>query len=181
MNAIFYLLIPLVLFTILLYPLLRKAVSLLEIFVSKYAQQISQQPSGNVKEDNSPLQNILNLKLLAYERIVLLIERLKPDSLIPRTLSPGLSYKEYQLLLLNEIRQEFEYNLSQQLCISENAWTMTINFKDNMTTLINSAAATCPPDAKANLLGQKILEYYIKSDFKADQILKIIKSDLQSH
>ena len=91
MNAIFYLLIPLVLFTILLYPLLRKAVSLLEIFVSKYAQQISQQPSGNVKEDNSPLQNILNLKLLAYERIVLLIERLKPDSLIPRVKLQGIS------------------------------------------------------------------------------------------
>lgn len=176
MSTTAYLLIPLVLFTILLYPLLRKAVSLLEIFVNKYVQQnaVSDEPRKN----DDTLQTVVNLKLLAYERIVLLIERLKPDSLIPRTLSPALNYKEYQLLLLNEIRQEFEYNLSQQLYLSENAWTVAVSFKDNVITLINSAAAECQPDNKANQLAQKILERYITSDLKADEILRIIKKDI---
>lgn len=180
MNAIFYLLIPLVLFTILLYPLLRKAVSLLEILVNKYVQTCGTGKRSPQQEDKSTLQqSVLNLKLLAYERIVLLIERLKPDSLIPRTLSPGLNYKEYQLVLLNEIRKEFEYNLSQQLYLSEEAWQVTVNFKDHIITLINSAAAECPTDANANQLGQKILEHYITSGLKSDQILKIVKGDIQ--
>lgn len=180
MNAIFYLLIPLVLFTILLYPLLRKAISLLEILVNKFVQFSDFQKSGQQDEQQTAtLQTVLNLKLLAYERIVLLIERLKPDSLIPRTLSPVLTCKEYQLLLLNEIRKEFEYNLSQQLYLSENTWKVTVNFKDNIITLVNSAAAECQAEDKASQLGRKILERYITSDFKSDQILQIIKKDIQ--
>lgn len=175
MNAIFYLLIPLVLFTILLYPLLRKAVSLLEILVNKYVQQTATPPQDR---NESVHTTVLQLKLLAYERITLLIERLKPDSLIPRTLSPDLNYKEYQLLLLNEIRKEFEYNLSQQLYLSENAWMVTLNFKDNVVTLINSAASECEPDAGANQLGQKILERYITSGLHANEILKIVKEEI---
>ncbi|MDE5610629.1 MAG: hypothetical protein K2I90_01250 [Odoribacter sp.] len=174
MNAIFYLLIPLVLFTVLLYPLLRKAVALLEILVNKHIQQTTA-PQGNA---DSLQATAYNLKLLAYERITLLIERLKPDSLIPRTLSPELNYKEYQLLLLNEIRKEFEYNLSQQLYLSDNAWIVTVNFKDNVITLINSAASECQPNDNANQLGQKILERYITSGAYADKTLKIVKEEI---
>ena len=147
MNPIFYLLLPLVLFTILLYPLLRKAVSLLEIFVNKYIQQVNTpaQPDKVTDTKTDTAKTLLNLKLLAYERIILFIERMKPDSLIPRTLTPSLNSKEYQLSLINEIRREFEYNLSQQLYLSENAWTVTVNYKDNIITLINSASADCPP------------------------------------
>ena len=179
MDPIFYLLLPLVLFTILLYPLLRKAVSLLEIFVNKYIQQAnaSAQPAQTASPKTDPAKTLLNLKLLAYERIILFIERMKPDSLIPRTLTPSLTGKEYQLALINEIRREFEYNLSQQLYLSENAWTVTVNYKDNIITLINSA--DCPPTDTAADLARKILEQYITSDIKTDRTLQIIKSDLQ--
>lgn len=181
MNPIFYLLLPLVLFTILLYPLLRKAVSLLEILVNKYIQQTNApaQPDKTTTPATDTAKTLLNLKLLAYERIILFIERMKPDSLIPRTLSPTLTSKEYQLSLINEIRREFEYNLSQQLYLSENAWTVTVNYKDNIITLINSASADCTPTDPAADLARKILEQYITSDIKTDRTLQIIKSDLQ--
>ena len=181
MDPIFYLLLPLVLFTILLYPLFRKAVSLLEIFVNKYIQQAnaSAQPAQTASPKTDPAKTLLNLKLLAYERIILFIERMKPDSLIPRTLTSSLTGKEYQLALINEIRREFEYNLSQQLYLSENAWTVTVNYKDNIITLINSASADCPPTDTAADLARKILEQYITSDIKTDRTLQIIKSYLQ--
>ena len=181
MDPIFYLLLPLVLFAILLYPLLRKAVSLLEIFVNKYIQQANTpaQPAQAAAPQTDPAKTLLNLKLLAYERIILFIERMKPDSLIPRTLTPSLTGKEYQLALIGEIRREFEYNLSQQLYLSENAWTVTVNYKDNIITLINSASADCLPTDTAADLARKILEQYITSDIKTDRTLQIIKSDLQ--
>ena len=181
MNPIFYLLLPLVLFTILLYPLLRKAVSLLEIFVNKYIQQVNTpaQPDKVTDTKTDTAKTLLNLKLLAYERIILFIERMKPDSLIPRTRTPTLNSKEYQLSLINEIRREFEYNLSQQLYLSENAWTVTVNYKDNIITLINSASADCTPTDTAADLARKILEQYITSDLKTNRTLQIIKSDLK--
>ena len=181
MNPIFYLLLPLVLFTILLYPLLRKAVSLLEIFVNKYIQQVNTpaQPDKVTDTKTDTAKTLLNLKLLAYERIILFIERMKPDSLIPRPLSPTLTRKEYQRSLINEKRPEFEFNLSQQLYLSENAWTVTVNYKDNIITLINSASADCTPTDTAADLARKILEQYITSDLKTNRTLQIIKSDLK--
>ncbi len=167
MDAIFYLLIPLVLFTVLLYPLCRKAVGLLEILVNKYATR--EKPHGASE----------NLKLLAYERIVLLIERLKPDSLIPRTLNPALSGKEYQLLLLNEIRKEFEYNLSQQLYLSEEAWKTATGYKDSVVTLINQAAREASPTAGAGEMAQHILERYIQSGIDAETVIRIARRDIQ--
>lgn len=182
MNLNSYLLISILIFSILLYPLLRKAVSLLEIFVNKYVQQ------SNIKTTVSPVsgsatttQTVLNLKLLAYERIILFIERMKPDSLIPRTLNPALTNREYQLLLINEVRKEFEYNLSQQLYLTENAWTLAGNMKAQLTTLINTAATDCKPENPSGELAKKILEQYISSDIKVDQILSMIKSDVAIH
>ncbi|MFR5956934.1 MAG: hypothetical protein ACLUHB_12265 [Odoribacter splanchnicus] len=99
MNITTYFLIPLVLFVILLYPLVRKAVALLEILVNKQVQQTTQEKQANT---SSTSQTLFNLKLLAYERIILFIERIKPDSFIPRTLSPSLPYQEYQLLLITK-------------------------------------------------------------------------------
>lgn len=171
-----FLLIALIVFIFLLYPLLRKILSLLEILVKKYVQTVSSKPETTV---NPTAQTLLNLKLLAYERIILFIERMKPDSLIPRTISSGITNQEYRQLLLGEIRKEFEYNLSQQLYLSENAWTIAINFKNNMITLINSSANDCNPQEPANGLAKKILEKYITSDIKTDQILRAIKEDIQ--
>ena len=164
MNITTYFLIPLVLFVILLYPLVRKAVALLEILVNKQVQQTTQEKQANT---SSTSQTLFNLKLLAYERII-------PP--YPFSLS---SLSGISIITDHEIRKEFEYNLSQQLYLSENAWEVTVNFKDNIITLINSAATSCPPQATASDLARKILEHYISSDLKGDQISKIVKAEIQ--
>lgn len=170
-----YLLIALIVFVLSLYPFFRKILSLLEIGVKQYVHSA---PDKTGKADPSPTQTLLNLKLLAYERIILFIERMKPDSLIPRTVSAGYTNQEYHQLLLGEIRKEFEYNLSQQLYLSEHAWTIVSNFKNNITTLINTSASDCIPTEPASGLAKKILEKYISSDIKTEEILRAIKSDI---
>lgn len=171
-----YLLIPLILFVALLYPLLRKALALGEVFVTRYVKNSG---TATRPQENPTATTLLNLKLLACERVLLFVERMKPDSLIPRTLTPALTVKEYQSLLTGEIRKEYEYNLSQQLYVSENTWSVTSNFKDSIITLINSAAADCEPDKPAGELAKKVLERYIGSEIRADQVIRIIKSDIQ--
>ena len=172
-----YLLIALIVFVLSLYPFFRKILSLLEISVKHYT--LSSTPKSG-KPASPTEQTLLNLKLLAYERSILFIERMKPDSLIPRTLVSGYTNQEYHQLLLGEIRKEYEYNLSQQLYLSENAWTMVTNFKNNITTLINSAVNDCIPTEAASGLAKKILEQYIASDIKTEQILRAVKADLLS-
>ena len=124
MNITTYFLIPLVLFVILLYPLVRKAVALLEILVNKQVQQTTQEKQANT---SSTSQTLFNLKLLAYERIILFIERIKPDSFIPRTLSPSLPYQEYQLLLITKFGKNLNIIFSYVITCQTNKTIVNTN------------------------------------------------------
>ncbi|MDL2251432.1 hypothetical protein LJC12_01115 [Odoribacter sp. OttesenSCG-928-J03] len=168
-----YLLIALLLFAVMSFPFLKKFLSLCEIFVKSHVQK-------GLEERNTTAKGILNLRLLAYERMVLFIERIKPDSLIPRTLSASLNNREYHQILLSEIRKEYEYNMSQQLYMTHEAWTAITNLKNDMVTLINTVAVDCQPDQPASGLAQKVLEHYITADLRMDEILSLLKSDVNA-
>ena len=58
------------------------------------------------------------LQLQAYERLVMLTERIALPSLVGRANQPGMNAKEMQLLLLESIKQEFDYNATQQIYVS---------------------------------------------------------------
>lgn len=81
------------------------------------------------------------LRLKAYERLVLYLERISPNSILPRTLKADMSSVQLQRMLIRTIREEFEHNLSQQVYISSKAWNATIAAKENMTKMVNMTAA----------------------------------------
>src|SRR3954465_13437082 len=70
------------------------------------------------------------LQLQAYERLVLLCERIALPNLISRVSQPGLTAREMQVHLIENIKQEFEYNSSQQIYVSEIAWDAVRNLRD---------------------------------------------------
>lgn len=107
-----------------------------------------------------PVQNFnaVPLQLQAYERLVLLIERISLPSLISRTTQPNLSAKEAQLQLNENIKQEFEYNASQQIYVSAIAWEAVRNLRDQNMLIINQVANLLPPDATGNDLAKKVLD-----------------------
>ena len=84
---------------------------------------------------------ITPIRLQAYERIILFLERISPNSLIIRVHQPGISALQLQNLLLNSIREEFEHNLSQQLYISSEAWQLVKNAKEEISKIINISAS----------------------------------------
>jgi hypothetical protein len=98
------------------------------------------------------------LQLQAYERLVILTERIALPNLINRVYQPHLTAREMQGLLLENIRQEFEYNTSQQIYVSQKAWDGVRNLRDQNMLIINSIAKTLAPDAKAGDLNRQIIE-----------------------
>lgn len=105
-------------------------------------------------------KTVLPVKLAAYERLVLFLERIEPQSIVIRTNENGMSAIELQRNLLATIRAEFEHNYSQQLYVSDNAWKAVTDTKEVMMQLINQTAQTVPVDAKALELGKKIIDNY---------------------
>jgi hypothetical protein len=107
------------------------------------------------------------LQLQAYERLVLLCERISLPSLISRVSQPGLSAREMQVFLLETIKQEYEYNISQQVYVSTLAWDAVRNLRDQSMLIINQIASVLPPDARASDLNKQLLEVILNQQEKA--------------
>ncbi len=80
------------------------------------------------------------LQLQAYERLVMLAERIAIPNLVSRTNVSGMAAKEMQLLLLESIKQEYEYNATQQIYVSPVAWGAVKNLKDQNMLIINQGS-----------------------------------------
>jgi hypothetical protein len=100
----------------------------------------------------------LPIRLQAYERMILLLERLAPNNLIWRVKKSGMSASALQAALLMEIRSEFDHNLSQQLYVSPSAWNMVKNSKEEIIKLINISHAHLKPKATAMDLSKAIFD-----------------------
>jgi hypothetical protein len=104
-------------------------------------------------------QNLITpLRLQAYERIIMYLERINPESLLMRVNKPGLNCQQFQHELLSTIRAEFEHNLSQQIYISHKAWERLKNAKNSILQLINIAAEETKKELPAFNLSKAILE-----------------------
>ncbi len=104
------------------------------------------------------IETILPNRLQAYERMCLFLERISPPNMLLRLNNPGYSAREFHKLLLDEIRNEYNHNVSQQIYMSEEVWNMIKNSKEDLTILINEASSQMEPDATSLDLARKIFE-----------------------
>lgn len=104
------------------------------------------------------------IKLQAYERIVLFLERITLESLIVRVSTTGMSARELHSALVSAVRSEFEHNLSQQLYMSPQAWEVVRNARSNTIKIINTEAGKMPETASGMDLGKQLLEYVMELD-----------------
>ncbi len=111
--------------------------------------------------------NATPLQLQAYERLVVLAERIALPSLVSRLHHPQATAREMQAVLLDNIRQEYEYNASQQVYVSAPAWDAIRNLKDQNMLIINQIANILPPDARGSDLNKQILEVVMAQQEKA--------------
>jgi len=123
---------------------------------------------------------ILPLRLQAYERFVLFLERIHPSNLLMRISNPELRAAQLQALLVRTIREEFEYNLSQQLYISGQSWELIKNAKEEMVAMINKASMKTGEQAPSGDLVKAILELLVeKGKLPSELALEEIKKELQ--
>lgn len=113
----------------------------------------------NIQERLGINNEILKLKLQALERFTLYAERSSLKNLVSRNSASGMTVVELQLALLDSLRSEFEYNVTQQIYIDPKMWKAIGNLKDQNSFIINQLAASLPSDASGIELSKRILEY----------------------
>lgn len=104
------------------------------------------------------IETILPARLQAYERMTLFLERIAPQNLLIRLNNPGFSARDFQKLLLDEIRNEYNHNVSQQVYMGEEVWNQIRNAKEDLIMLINESASQLPPEASSIDLSKQIFE-----------------------
>ncbi len=126
------------------------------------------------------IETILPARLQAYERMVLFLERISPQNLLIRLNNPGFSARDFQKVLLDEVRNEYNHNVSQQVYMSEDVWNQIKNAKEDLIIMINEAASQLPSDASSIDLAKKVFQ--MSMDRKVDLIshsLSELKKEIQ--
>jgi hypothetical protein len=105
-------------------------------------------------------QATITIRLQAYERLTLFLERISPASLVLRIHQQNMNNQDFHVLLLSSVREEFEHNLSQQLYISNDAWETVKAAKESIIMHINESAAKMHAENSSLELARLIVESY---------------------
>lgn len=119
------------------------------------------------------------VRLQAYERMALFLERIEPNQLLFRVNNPELTAAQMQTVLLSTIRSEYEHNMSQQIYISPEVWESIKRAKENVVNAINIAAGKLPPEAMAIDLDSAIFQITAEESPIA-AAMKNLKKEIQT-
>ena len=127
---------------------------MLKSFFNQFEQQRKQELRVKYSEETLPL------RLQAYERIILFLERIKPESMVMRMAKVNMTTLDLQRALLQNIREEYEHNLSQQIYVSAEAWAMVVAARQSIIQLVSSSAEEEKPDAPYMEYATSLLEEF---------------------
>lgn len=124
--------------------------------------------------------NITPLKIQAYERIVIFLERINPNSLVIRVNKNNMNARQLHLELVSAIKAEYEHNLSQQIYMSEGAWELVKNAKEEILKLVNISSSKVAQDAPSSELAMMLLNITANLEKKLpnDIALEYIKREI---
>jgi hypothetical protein len=120
------------------------------------------------------------LRLQAYERAIIFLERIRPESLVIRADGSGKTAKEFQRQMIMEVREEYEHNIAQQLYIKGESWVELVRAKEQVLALVNSTAGKMPPKSSGVDLARNILQEMTRREIAPVQTaIRSLKMDIQ--
>ena len=134
----------------------------LSLFIQHVRDRKQSDPKNNNSNDNElsvvSSKLLIPLKIQAYERLMLYVERIQFPVLVKRIFNPAISRNDFQFSLLQNVEDEFEHNLAQRLYVSENTWSLVVLAKEEVLQNIN-AVFNDNPDADIAMIAQKLASF----------------------
>lgn len=121
----------------------------------------------------------LPIRLQAYERMVLLLERINPSQLLLRIAPTSTSKQDYSTLLAHQIQTEFEHNLTQQIYVTAETWNMILKAKNSTVQMIRKNAIR-EDIADANKLREAIMIELTEVEAPSSIAISFIKEELKN-
>ncbi|MCE2876804.1 MAG: hypothetical protein LW772_03915 [Bacteroidetes bacterium] len=125
------------------------------------------------------LNTFTPLKLQAYERIALFLERTSIPALIQSYAQAGQSARGFAAAATHAIKEEYSYNVSQQIYVSSQMWTLVKAIKEQHLQLLQNITASLPAEATAADLSQKLIEFLQSMDVQPqDRGMEFMKNEI---
>lgn len=150
-------------------------VIIIVLLISGFIVYLSYQQNKKDEKESGD-SSTRTLRLQAYERLTLLVDRMALPNLISRVNQSGVSANDMQLLLTRSLREEFDYNISQQIYVSADAWNAVKNLKEQNMLVVNQFASALPPNATGLDLNKLLLEYLMTD--KKGQLHEVVSEVL---
>jgi hypothetical protein len=123
---------------------------------------------------------LLPLRLQAHERLILFTDRINPANLLVRLHQQGIPLSTLQASILNDIRSEYQHNITQQLYVDSTTWSVVRKLKDDTIGMINNAVQGLPAEANGIELSKTILQHMAGIDDNPyDLTIELVKKDIQ--
>jgi len=122
-------------------------------------------------------KDALPLRLQAYERLTLLMERINPSQLMVRVNPLSTDKTDYQNFIIAQIEQEFEHNLTQQIYVSEECWSIVITAKNATIQVIRIATAS-EKVTDADSLREFVISELINKPAPSNAALSYIRNEV---
>lgn len=149
------------------------------LVVKSFLDKEFQQKALSIKTGDR--QVLLPIRLQAFERIVLFLERITPNNLLLRLNDSRYSAREFQQVLVHEVREEYSHNLSQQVYMSDESWAGVRSAMEEVIALINQASEELPEDARSLDLSRAVLQKAIEQQKDpTGQALFRLKQEIRS-
>lgn len=155
------------------------AFSIAWLIIKNYLQEVNSHKSIELRK--LTIEKTLHLRLQAYERVILFVERINPENMFIRLHVSGMSAEDMQRVILTEIRAEYQHNITQQLYVSNGSWILLRKLKDDTIGMVNSALKSLPQQSSGMDLSKAILNYLgeQEADNPYELALAVIKRDIQ--
>lgn len=122
-------------------------------------------------------KQILPLRLQAYERVTLFLERIDPNKLLVRVKPFSDAKDDYENLLIKNIEQEFDHNLTQQIYISPECWNL-VNAAKNATIHIIRQASMHEKDGNVDKMREWLLQQFMEEVSPSQKALAYVKKEV---
>ena len=122
----------------------------------------------DIKSKN--LETVLPLRLQAYERLCLFLERITPANLFRRLNKQGLTALQLQQIAIKEIRDELNHNLSQQVYISDEVWHLVQQSSEEVIAIINQGAEGMSAESQGSELAKKVFNINMNLDIEPTKV-----------
>jgi hypothetical protein len=103
------------------------------------------------------------MRLQAYERLILFLERISPDALLLKVKNQARTNSDLHLAILQQIRMEYEHNISQQLYVGDDVWACVKETKEQIVMLVNDISRGVDSDGNSIHLAKLILDKLVEA------------------